>query len=144
MKSLLLALKTNTLSMLVALSIGASLTAIPACMAPYDAIGMENVTSITTKLPAVMEKATEAYSKNEADVKSVTADLDKAVSHAASMKKNKEVAEAWRILQSDLAAPFFARWKEKGKLDKDFVKEAVTQVKKSLDSIKKSETAKKK
>ena len=144
MKSLFLSLKTSALSFLLALSIGASLTTIPSCMAPYDAMGMEYATSISTKLPAVMEKATEAYSKNEADVKSVTADLDKATSHAATMKKNKEVAESWRVLQNDLVAPFFARWKEKGKLDKDFIKEAVMQVNKSLAAIKKAETAKKK
>lgn len=144
MKSLFLSLKTSTLSLLVALSIGASLTTIQSCMAPYDAIGMENATSVSTKLPAVMEKATESYSKNEADVKAVTNDLDKAATHAASMKKNKEVAESWRILQNDLVAPFFARWKEKGKLDKNFIKEATAQVNKSLAAIKKSETAKKK
>lgn len=143
MKSLF-SLKTSALSFLFALSVATSLTTIPSCMAPFDAIGMENVTSIATKLPAVMEKATEAFSKHEDDVKSLTTDLEKAVSHAASLKRNKEVAESWRILSTDLVAPFLARWKEKGKLDKDFIKEAVAQVNKSLAAIKKAETAKKK
>jgi hypothetical protein len=144
MKSILSSLKINTFTLLLGLSIAASATLLPSCMAAYDAMGTENVSTISTKLPALMGKATEAYSKHEADVTMLSSDLDKAVSHAASMKKNKEVAESWRLLQNDLVAPFLARWKEKGKLDKDFIKEATTQVTKSLDAIKRAEMAKKK
>ena len=39
---------------------------------------------------------------------------------------------------------FFDNWKQKGKLDKDFVAEATKQVSKSLEAIKKAESAKKK
>ncbi|MCA0238903.1 MAG: hypothetical protein LCH81_21195 [Bacteroidetes bacterium] len=144
MKSLFLSLKINTFSLLVGLSIAASAALLPACMAPYDAMGTEYVNSISTKLPALMNKATEAYSKHETEVSSLNSELDKVVAHAASMKKNKEVAESWRLLQTDLVAPFIARWKDKGKLDKDFIKEATMQVTKSLDAIKRAEAAKKK
>jgi hypothetical protein len=145
MKNLFLSLKINAFPLLFGLLITtASATMLPSCMAPYDAMGTENVNSIATKLPALMGKATEAYTKNEAEVTSLTSDLDKAVAHAASMKKNKEVAESWRLLQTELVAPFLARWKDKGKLDKDFIKEATTQVTKSLDAIKKAEMGKKK
>ena len=145
MKSFIPSLKRNLFTFLIGLSIAAAAAVtLPSCMAPYDAIGTENVTGISTKLPALMAKATEAYSKHETEVTTLTSDLNSAVSHAASMKKNKEVAESWRLLQTDLVAPFLARWKEKGKLDKDFIKEATMQVTKSLDAIKRAEMAKKK
>ncbi len=144
MKTLLSSLKINTLVLTLGLFFVGAMVTLPSCVASFDAIGMENVTSISKKLPELMGKATEAYSKHEADATSLLNDLGKAATHAASLKKNKEVAESWRILQNDLAAPFFTRWKEKGKLDKDFVKEATMQVTKSLEAIKKAESAKKK
>ena len=144
MKTLLSSLKINTLALSIGLFFAGAMVTLPSCMASFDAVSMENVTSISKKLPDLMGKATEAYSKHEAEATSLLNDLGKAATHAASLKKNKEVAESWKILQNDLVAPFFARWKEKGKLDKDFVKEATMQVNKSLDAIKKAETAKKK
>jgi hypothetical protein len=70
-------------------------------------------------------------------------DLGKGGEHACGQKKNKEVCEQWKILTNDVAKPYFDRWKEKGVLDKDYVKETVGIVGKSLDAIKKAELAKK-
>lgn len=144
MKTLLSSLKINTLVLSLGLLFVGSMVTVSSCVASFDAMSMENVTSISKKLPDLMGKATESYSKHEADATSLLSDIGKAATHAASLKKNKEVAESWKILQNDLVAPFFARWKEKGKLDKDFIKEAAMQVSKSLDAIKKAESAKKK
>lgn len=144
MKTLLSSLKINTLVLSLGLLCAGAMTTFSSCVASFDAIGMENVTGISSKLPALMGKATETYGKHEADATTLLSDLGKAATHAASLKKNKEVADAWKILQNDLVAPFFARWKEKGKLDKDFIKEASMQVTKSLDAIKRAESAKKK
>lgn len=144
MKTLLSSLKINTLVLSLALFCVGTMTTLSSCVAAYDAASVENLTNISTKLPKLMEKATEAYSKHEPAATSILSDIGKAATHAASLKKNKEVAESWKILQNDLVGPFFARWKESGKLDKDFIKEATMQVTKSLDAIKRAESAKKK
>lgn len=144
MKQLISTLKINALALSIGLLLSASVTIMPSCSAVYDMIGTENVTKISSKLPALMGKATESYSKHEADVVALTSDLSDAVAHAATVKKNKEIAESWKILQNDLVTPFMERWKDKGKLDKDFIKEATAQVSKSLEAIKNAERAKKK
>jgi hypothetical protein len=127
------------------LALGFLLVAAPACSAKFDKTGLDNVTNLGTALSELMGKAaTSKFSAQSDAVKKVSDDLEKAVQHAAGKKKNKEVAEAWKTLQGELVAPFLERWKEKGMLDKDFVKEATAQVTKSLDAIKKAEMAKKK
>lgn len=127
------------------LALGLLLVAAPACSAKFDKTGLDNVTNLSTALSDLMGKAaTSKFSAQSDAIKKVSADLDKAVQYAAGKKKNKEVAEAWKTLQNDLVTPFLDRWKEKGMLDKDFVKESTAQVTKSLDAIKKAEMAKKK
>lgn len=110
----------------------------------FDKIGLENATNMATTLSDLMGKATGKYSANTEAIKKASDALAIAVKHAETKKKNKEIAEAWRTLQNDLVTPFLARWKEKGMLDKDFVKEATAQVTKSLEAIKKAEMARKK
>lgn len=113
------------------------------CSAKFDQAGLDNVTNLGSKLTDMMGKATEPFGKHADAVSKILKDLDAATQHAAGQKKNKEIAESWKILTNDLAKPFFDRWKEKGILDKDFIKESVGQVGKSLDAIKKAEMAKK-
>jgi hypothetical protein len=126
-----------------ALLIGASAT-FQSCSAKYDMTSVSNLSNLATKLPALMGKATGKYSDNESSITSVLADITKAYDHSAGLKKNKEIANQWLILKNELAQPFFDRWKDKGKLDNDFIKEAVKQVKGGFDAIEKAEKAKKK
>lgn len=114
------------------------------CSPKFDKIGSENAANLGSKLPELMGKATEAYAKHSDAVSAMQADLQKAYDHAASIKGNSNLANAWKVLKDELAGPFFARWKENAKIDKDVVKESVKQVNASLDSIKKAEMAKKK
>lgn len=110
----------------------------------FDKIGLDNATNLATSLTELMGKATGKYTAHTDAIQQVSTALSNAVKHAESRKKNLEIAEAWKTLQNDLVAPFLTRWKEKGSLDKDFVKEATTQVAKSLEAIKKAELARKK
>jgi hypothetical protein len=110
----------------------------------FDKIGLDNATNLGTSLSELMGKATGKYTAHTDVIQQVSTTLSNAVKHAESRKKNLEIAEAWKTLQNDLVAPFLARWKEKGSLDKDFVKEATAQVNKSLEAIKKAELARKK
>lgn len=119
-------------------------TVMQSCSPQFDQMGLDNVTNLGSKLTDLMAKAIEPFGKHSSAVSSLLTDLGKAAEHSAGQKRNKEIADQWKILTNDLAQPFFDRWKEKGTLDKDFVKEFVGQVGKSLDAIKKAELAKKK
>lgn len=110
----------------------------------FDNIGYGNATNLATALTDLMAKATGKYDNNTEAISKVKDGLTKAVSHAAGRKNNKEIATAWQTLQDDLVTPFLDRWKDKGMLDKDYVKEATAQVSKSLEAIKKAELARKK
>jgi hypothetical protein len=108
----------------------------------YDAASLSAVTALSKSLPALMEKATKPYSASETEANALLSQLDNAISQAASLKKNQDAAEQWRLLKDDLVAPFLSNWKSKGKLDKDFVAEATKQVKASLAAIERTERAK--
>lgn len=112
--------------------------------AKFDQKALDNVTMLAQKLPALMEKATKPYKDSESEATVLLKSISDAQAYAAGIKKNKEIAEQWRILRDDLVQPYLNRWKEKGKLDKDFVAPAVKQVKDALASIERAEKAKKK
>lgn len=125
-------------------SLGLFLLSTPACSPKIDPAGLTNITNIGTALPELMNKATGAFSSNSSAVTSLLSDINKAYEHAKSVKGNKEITESWRLLKEDLVTPFFDKWKKDGKLDKDFVKEAVAQVTKSITAITNAEKAKRK
>ncbi len=144
MKTFLGFLKPNALLLTLGFVMFSTMTTMQSCSAAFDQMGLDNITNIGGKLTDLMAKATEPFGKHEAAVKGILNDITKAADHAAGQKKNKNVADSWNLLKNDLVTPFFDRWKSKGVLDKDVVKESVGQVGKSLDAIKKAEMAKKK
>lgn len=123
-------------------TIGLSLSVAACVGARFDKPALDNATMLSDKVPALMEKATKSYNDNEADANGVLKSLDEACDHAAATKKNKEVAEQWRLVRDDMVKPFLTRWKEKGKLDKDFIKPAAIQVRDALAAIVRAEKAK--
>lgn len=144
MRTFLRSVKPNAFLLSLGLVLFSVTSTMQSCSAKFDQIGLDNVTNLGGQLTQLMGKATEPFGKHTDSVTKLLSDLDGAASHAAGEKKNEEIAKSWKILKDELAIPFFNRWKEKGLLDKDFVKEAVGQVGKSLDAIKKAEMAKKK
>lgn len=110
--------------------------------AQFSQAALDNSVSLGKDLPALMNKATKAYSENETEANALLAKVNDAYTLASSFKKNKDISEQWRILRDDLVQPFLTRWKEKGKLDKDFVKPAAEQVKSALAAIERAERAK--
>jgi hypothetical protein len=112
-----------------------------ACSKP-DPVGIANATNMNTDLVSLMKKGTESYSTHATAITKVQADIEKAYEHAKSGKRNKEITESWRLLRDDITNPYFARWKEKGKLDKDFINEQVKTATKSLEAILKAEKGK--
>lgn len=118
-------------------------TGITSCVgARFDQTALENANMLSEKLPALMDKAIKPFKDNETEVNALIKSLNDAYDRANATKKNKEVAEQWRIVRDDMVKPFMDRWKEKGKLDKDFIKAATTQVKDSLAAIARAEKAK--
>jgi hypothetical protein len=144
MRTFLRSMKPNALLLSFGLILFSVTTTMQSCSAKFDQTGLDNVTNLGGQLTQLMGKATEPYGKHSEAVTKLLADLGDAATHAAGQKKNDEVAKSWKILNDELATPFFNRWKEKGLLDKDYEKEAAGQVGKSLDAIKKAEMAKKK
>ena len=144
MRTFLRSMKPNALLLTFGLVLFSVTTTMQSCSAKFDQVGLDNVTNLGGQLTQLMGKATEPFGKHSESVTKLLGDLSAAVTHAASQKKNDEIAKSWKILNDELAVPFFDRWKEKGILDKDYVKEAAGQVGKSLDAIKKAEMAKKK
>lgn len=145
MKSVLIPAKTVKWTSLFvwAIVLSGLLTGLSSCVAArFDQVALDNATGLGNTLPALMQKATGAYSQSETEVTAILKTLDDAHSRAAATKKNGDVAEQWRILRDDMVKPFFARWKEKNKLDKDFIKPAATQVKDALASIERAEKVK--
>jgi len=114
------------------------------CSPKFDKTGSDNAINLGAKLPELMGKAIEPYTKHSDAVNNMLTELQKAADHAASIKGNSNLSSAWKVLKNELAGPFFNRWKESTKLDKDLVKESVKQVNASFDAIKKAEQAKKK
>lgn len=144
MRTFFHSLKPNAFLLAFGLVLFSTTTTMQSCSPTFDQMGLDNITNLGGKLTDLMAKAVEPYGKHAAAVVSLLGDLDKAAEHAAGQKRNKEIANSWGILKTEQAMPFFERWKEKGVLDKDFVKESVGQVGKSIDAIKKAELAKKK
>ncbi len=144
MKSILISLKPNAFLLALSFLLFSTTTTMQSCSPQFDQVGLDNATNLGSKLTDIMAKAIEPFGKHSDAVSKLLGDLGSAAEHASGQKRNKEIAEQWKLLTNDLATPFFDRWKEKGVLDKDFVKEAVGQVGKSLDAIKKAELAKRK
>lgn len=144
MRTFLRSVKPNAFLLSFSLFLFTVTSTMQSCSPGFDQAGLDNVTNLGGQLTQLMGKATEPYGKHTESVTKLLGDLGAATTHAAGQKRNDEIAKSWKILNDELATPFFNRWKEKGILDKDYVKEAVGQVGKSLDAIKKAEMAKKK
>lgn len=144
MRTYLRSMKPSALLLSFGLVLFSVTSTMQSCTPKFDQIGLDNVTNLGGQLTQLMGKAVEPFGKHSAAATKMLEDLSAAATHAAGQKRNKEIAQSWKILNDELATPFFNRWKEKGILDKDYVKEAVGQVGKSLDAIKKAEMAKRK
>lgn len=144
MRTFLRSLKPNALLLSLGLVLFSVTSTMQSCSPRFDQVGLDNVTNLGGQMTQLMGKAVEPFGKHSDAVTKLLEDLSGAATHAADQKRNKEIAQSWKILNDELATPFFNRWKEKGILDKDYVKEAVGQVGKSLDAIKKAEMAKRK
>jgi hypothetical protein len=100
-----------------------------------DRLGLANVNGLLTALPDLVRKGNEPFSKHADAITKAQSDIEKACEHAKGRKRNKEVAESWRILKDEVSAPVFKNWKEKGKLDKDFAAASADQMAKMLQAI---------
>jgi hypothetical protein len=110
-----------------------------------DPVSISNVADISKMLPDLLSKAaTSSFKDNESAVNGLTTKITNAYEHAKGIKKNNEIAEQWRVLRDELVQPFVINWKDKGKLDKDFVTQFVKQIKDALASIERAEKSKRK
>lgn len=123
---------------LSSLSIGLS-----SCTATYDAVSSGNLQQITNTLPTLMSKGIGNFADYRGEVAKAKELLTTAITHASTVKNNKEAIGALTTLNEKIALPFFALWEEKGKVSGPAVDEAVSNARKSLESLTKIEATKK-
>lgn len=131
--------------------IAVALLALVACAAnisPYSQRAYEQATSLKVDALALMNKATEPYSRHQAKVEALKLDLDKAYEFAAGRPKNEHSTRQWEILRDPerhLLGGFLKRWEAApgGQLSPAFVKEARTIVSQAFDTIIQLESGKK-
>jgi hypothetical protein len=134
----------HILSFALFLSFGLFLVTTPACSPKIDPVGIQNASNISTKLSELMNKANTAFGPNATAVSTLLTEINTAYEHAKSVKRNKEIAEAWRILKDETVTPFFDKWKKDGTLNPELVKESVTTATKSINAILNAEKSKRK
>lgn len=146
MQTTLLSLKpANWLPMLMLgfLLSSATLNLTSCAGAPFSATTLDNIKMMGQKLIPLMEKASNTPFANIAtEADALTKSLEQAQQVAGSLKRNKEGAEMWRLLNADMVTPFLNRWKGAGQLNPALVAPAVTQVRNALAALERAELGK--
>lgn len=123
-------------------ALGTMTVGIQSCAAPCDATAVQLADDLTKSLPALIEKGTEEYSTHAAEVAKATQDLEAAHKRAMSSSKNKDLAEAYHILKTEIAVPYFAKWKGSKTVSSAFAKGTADAARASLKKISEAEKAK--
>jgi len=108
---------------------------------PYSPTAYQNATSLKAETLALMEKATEPYSRYDPKVEALKVELDKAYEFVHGIPGNELSARQWAILKQDakdggrLVGRFFARWKELGTLGDTVIAEFKPIISEAFDEI---------
>ena len=107
-------------------------------IAKYDKAAYQQATSLKVDSLALMDKATNSYSKHKGAVEELKIKVDKAYEYAKGRPKNEIITKQWAIMKDpnrNLLGGFLARWEEKGTLSKVFVIEAKGNISLGFDQI---------
>ena len=105
---------------------------------PYSPTAYENATSLKAETLALMDKATQPYSEHEEEIERLKVEIDKAYEYVNGIQSNSISARQWEILKNpdgDLLGKFFLRWKERGTLSEDFIREFKRNIADAFDLI---------
>jgi hypothetical protein len=117
-----------------------AVVALTACttIGPFNQSAYEQATTIKVDALALMEKATETYASHEADVTQLQTRVDKAYEYAKGRPKNEDSTNQWAIIRDPKRhslGGFLARWRDKTKLDSDFINESKGLVSDDFDQV---------
>ncbi|MFV1982649.1 MAG: hypothetical protein ACC657_03845 [Thiohalomonadales bacterium] len=92
----------------------------------YSPTAYSNATSLKVESLALMDKATEPYSKHTDKVEELVIDLNKAYEYVNGLPRNSISAQQWKILidtgsDGKLIGKFIKRWEEAGTKNQTFI-----------------------
>jgi hypothetical protein len=107
-------------------------------IAPFSQQAYDLAVTLKVESLALMQQATEAYTKHEESVRALRLKLDRAYEYAKGRPKNEESTQQWGLLANPdghLLGGFLRRWEEQSTLDRTFVSEARNVVGKAFDTV---------
>jgi hypothetical protein len=114
-------------------------------IAHFDQTAYNQIVSVEADALAIMDKATEDYSKHEQEVEDFSTRMMKAYLYDKNRPKNVISDKMWELMidpESNLLGGFLKRWKSEKKLGKAFVSEAKKLVQENFDRIAQLESTK--
>lgn len=114
------------------------LSACSPLIGPYSPTAYKNATSLKADTLALMDKATEPYSKYEQKVNSLMVEISEAYEYVHGIPSDDLSARQWEIIKKPdgkLLGKFFSRWKSKGTLSRAYILEFRKIVSDAFDEI---------
>ncbi len=111
----------------------------------FDQMSYKETISAKVEALALMDKAVDDYSTQEAAIEEVNLAMQKVYEYEKNRENNAETIRMWEILldpEKNLYGGFIKRWESQSKLSKVFVDEAKPQIEKAFDIILGLETKK--
>ncbi|MBN8838127.1 MAG: hypothetical protein J0I09_12765 [Sphingobacteriia bacterium] len=122
-----------------------SLTSCKPLIATYDQYSYTQNASIKVDLFNIIQKANESYTDHEKEINEVLLKVKKIKEYDVHKPRNEIMAKMWNILWNRLTSTktegaisqhpigFFPFWKQKEKLNEDFVTDASSQINEMYD-----------
>lgn len=104
----------------------------------FDNVAYTQAISIKLDTLALMDKAVDDYSQHRQEVEQLMRQIDKAYEYTQGRKNAELILEQWKIIRDpgeNLVVGFFNRWKEKGRLNSDFIGGSKTNVSGAFNQI---------
>jgi len=111
----------------------------------FDQMSYKETISAKVEALALMDKAVNDYSSEQAKIEEVNLAMQKMYEYEKNRENNTETVRMWEILldpEKNLYGGFIKRWESESKLSKVFVNEAKPQIEKAFDIILGLETKK--
>lgn len=126
----------------------ASVLLITACsplISNFDQVSYQQVTSLKVDALCLMDEATESYVSHTSDVKTLQANVDKAIEYDKHRAHNELTNQMWAVMndpQKNLLGGFLVKWKADGKCSSTYITEKKKQISFSFDQIAELESGK--
>ncbi|MFI5161222.1 MAG: hypothetical protein ACHQHN_08085 [Sphingobacteriales bacterium] len=121
------------------------LTACSPLMSNFDQVSYQQTTGLKVDALNLMDEATDSYAAHAAEVKTLQANIDKAIEYDKHRPHNEITNEMWAILndpQKNLLGGFLVKWKQEDKCGKVYIAEKKKQISFSFDQIAELESKK--